>query len=106
MAFFNLWSSERLSFSLSIVAVISPRSLRHQFFYHESAVSVKIIPDFGLADTVYMRAIIMNEGTNSVAVSFAQAFATGNDAKSQTRKISGGGYQNTICHVVEGIIRL
>ena len=50
-----------------------------------------IIPDFGLADNVYMRAI-MNEGTNSVAVSFAQAFATGNDAKSQTRKISGGGY--------------
>ena len=93
MAFFNLWSSERLSFSLSIVAVISAAiTSYYQFFYHESTVSVKIIPDFGLADTVYMRAIIMNEGTNSVAVSFAQAFATGNDAKSQTRKISGGGY--------------
>lgn len=40
MAFFNHWSSERLSFSLSIVAVISAAiTSYYQFFYHSTEVS-------------------------------------------------------------------
>lgn len=40
MAFFNLWSSERLSFSLSIVAVVSAAiTTYHQFYNHKTSVS-------------------------------------------------------------------
>jgi hypothetical protein len=79
MAFFNLWSSERLSFSLSIVAVISAAiTSYYQFFYHSTEVSYfkenshfSKLPTF--KDGMYNDSIVgsitfMNRGSTPVSI--------------------------------------
>ena len=79
MAFFNLWSSERLSFSLSVVAVISASiTSYYQFFYHSTEVSyyrevfhLRKLPT--LKDGIYHDSIVgsitfMNRGSTPVSI--------------------------------------
>ena len=81
MAFFNLWSSERLSFSLSIVAVVSAAiTSYYQFFYHDSSVSARLDVQYLNTDTLYLKATFMNQGTHSIAIGNAKAFVTSAEA--------------------------
>ena len=80
MAFFNLWSSERLSFSLSIIAVISAAITAYHQFHHESSVSIRLGLQYMNTDTLYMKATFMNQGTTSIAIGDAKGFVTSSEA--------------------------
>lgn len=78
MSLFNLWSSERLSFSLSVIAVISAAiTSYYQFFYYST--NVKYVWTFdgsnfagckGTAfdDSLALQITFMNEGSTPVSI--------------------------------------
>ena len=79
MAFFNLWSSERLSFSLSIVAVISAAITTYHQFSHTTEVSffentfnVSAPPGFlqngSYRDSLSGSLTFMNSGSTPVSI--------------------------------------
>ena len=78
MAFFNLWSSERLSFSLSIVAVISAAiTSYYQFFYYSTNVKYVWTSDGSnyaqcegttFDDSLALQITFMNEGSTPVSI--------------------------------------
>ena len=74
MAFFNLWSSERLSFSLSIVAVISAAITAYHQFYSESSLSLRFthveytIDESSWEGTLRLRGVLMNSGTTQLTL--------------------------------------
>ena len=74
MAFFNLWSSERLSFSLSIVAVVSAAiTTYHQFYNHETSVSyvntTHASPNINAYDdSLTAQLTFMNDGSTPVSI--------------------------------------
>ena len=81
MAFFNLWSSERLSFSLSIVAVISATITSYFQFFHTKT-DVKVIfssHSYQVNDTtgegiLRLSGIFMNDGTSPVSLLESSSF--------------------------------
>ena len=95
MAFFNLWSSERLSFSLSVVAVISAAiTSYYQFFYSQTGVSMQItsarytVNDSNGIGTLQIQGVFMNPGTVPLALTRAHGFLT-NDTTRNDGKIDG-----------------
>ena len=79
MAFFNHWSSERLSFSLSIVAVISAAiTSYYQFFYHSTEViyyrehfhlsKLPTLKDGTYNDSIVGSMTFMNRGSTTVSI--------------------------------------
>ena len=78
MAFFNLWSSERLSFSLSVVAVISAAiTSYYQFFYYSTNVKYVWTSDGSnyaqcegnaFDDSLALQITFMNEGSTPVSI--------------------------------------
>ena len=89
MAFFNLWSSERLSFSLSVVAVISAAITTYHQFYNQST-QVSIIPHHIISkpeatwkevnDTIAFECTFLNSGSNPVGVIASRIFLTTDSA--------------------------
>ena len=88
MAFFNLWSSERLSFSLSIVAVVSAAiTTYHQFYNHQTSVSyVNTTVDVNSAsvetdafdDSLTVQLTFMNDGSTPVSIIKSRLFLLNN----------------------------
>ena len=75
MAFFNLWSSERLSFSLSVVAVISAAiTSYYQFIYYESDLAIRITGSYiepvdSIGDVEFgIKGVLMNSGTTTLTM--------------------------------------
>ena len=89
MAFFNLWSSERLSFSLSVVAVVSAAITTYHQFYNQST-QVSIIPHHissipeatwkEVNDTIAFECTFLNSGSNPVGVIASRIFLTTDSA--------------------------
>ena len=80
MAFFNLWSSERLSFSLSIIAVVSAAITTFHQFYSKTDVKVTFSAfEYTVNDTtgtgiLKLSGIFMNNGTTPVALKESSVF--------------------------------
>ena len=77
MAFFNLWSSERLSFSLSIIAVVSAAITTYHQFHQEIDIAFQVgmpqsVPSHGLAPS-YDSLLIPNEDTLSIPCTFVNS---------------------------------
>ena len=74
MAFFNLWSSERLSFSLSIIAVVSAAITAYHQFYSESSLSVRFtsveysIDESSWTGSLRLQGVLMNSGTTQLTL--------------------------------------
>ena len=74
MAFFNLWSSERLSFSLSIIAVISAAITAYHQFHSESSLSARFtnveysIDESSGTGTLRLQGVLMNSGTTQLTL--------------------------------------
>ena len=96
MAFFNLWSSERLSFSLSVVAVISAAITSYHQFHQEIDIAFQVsmpssVPSFGLApsmdslfvadeDTLSISFTFMNSGTTPVGLTRSRVWISVHDS--------------------------
>ena len=80
MAFFNLWSSERLSFSLSIIAVVSAAITTFHQFHSKTDVKVTFsafeytVNDTTGAGILKLSGIFMNNGTTPVALKESSVF--------------------------------
>ena len=91
MAFSNLWSSERLSFSLSIVAVISAAiTSYYQFFWYNSnveyvphiaAIQCASVTDGVFQDSLTLKITFMNNGSTPVSVIESRLFLLNSNAK-------------------------
>ena len=78
MAFSNLWSSERLSFSLSIIAVISAAITTYHQFHQEIDIAFRVsmptsVPSYGdpffpNEDTLSIPFTFVNSGTTPVSL--------------------------------------
>ena len=83
MAFSNLWSSERLSFSLSVVAVISAAVTSYfQFFDHSTEISCVVHSDIRFpvghgisrSDTFAFECTFLNSGSTPVGLIESRMF--------------------------------
>ena len=80
MAFFNLWSSERLSFSLSIIAVVSAAITTFHQFHSKTDVKVTfsaceyVVNDTTEIGILKLSGIFMNSGTTPVALKASSVF--------------------------------
>lgn len=91
MAFSNLWSSERLSFSLSIVAVVSAAiTSYYQFFWYKSnveyvphlaATQCASVTDGVFQDSLRLKMTFMNNGSTPVSVIESRLFLINSSAK-------------------------
>ena len=74
MAFFKLWSSERLSFSLSIIAVVSAAITAYHQFHSESILSVRFtnveysIDESSWTGSLRLQGVLMNSGTTQLTL--------------------------------------
>ena len=98
MAFFNLWSSERLSFSLSIVAVISAAiTSYYQFFYFNTDFTIHFPESFWVSyekgarnfggrliddQRFTTKVALMNAGTEFIGLTSCRFFVTYQDESS------------------------
>jgi hypothetical protein len=93
MAFLHLWSSERISFSLSIMAVISAAlTSYYQFFYFETDVTIHFPNKWFIVEEMdqinnpegifHSEFVIMNAGTENIGLTNCKIFVTGEDENS------------------------
>ena len=101
MAFFNLWSSERLSFSLSIVAVISAAiTTYHQFYNQSTEVSCILhhnidFPSGGgphINDTLAFEFTFLNSGSTPVGLIESRMFISSSDSAFESQASYHGDY--------------
>jgi hypothetical protein len=79
MAFFNLWSSERLSFSLSIIAVVSAAITTYHQFHEEIDIAFQVgmpqsAPSYGCDS--FDSLLILNEDTLTIPFTFVNSGTT------------------------------
>ena len=101
MAFLNLWSSERLSFSLSIVAVVSAAiTTYHQFYNQSTEVSCILhhnikFPNGGgphFNDTLAFECTFLNSGSTPVGLIESRMFISSSDSAFESQASYIGDY--------------
>ena len=102
MAFFNHWSSERLSFSLSVVAVISAAiTSYHQFYEHSftqiTPVEVRLLKDHSNSaesslGILEIRLLVMNGGTTPCTIISEELYLTADPLFSKAESHLSYGY--------------
>ena len=105
MAFFNLWSSERLSFSLSIVAVISAAITSYfSFFHYKSDLAIRITgayyepSDSSDAVVFGLKGVFINSGTTPLTM--VDHFGFLSTDSTQNQGVTTGLESNRVTHCV------